>query len=239
MHIRAHLRYCFQRYGSRVQYVQPGASDHWYRCCSGISSASRVGISASSGIQEVWATHFDNPFALMVGPSSYCARNGECSAVSQKLPPSWHFFIHTLPRPYANPPISANFYRGFSLADSTAGAIGIAIAVIIMISATLAILWLAAKRDRSTAIPAHSNSTGPPSISLSGYNTPHPDRDGYTGEPNPPRYDGNGYSGYPPRNNGNASNSAYNGGNSGYTTPPNGYRSDVGVEQQAQGRVFV
>ncbi len=177
----------------------------------------------------------------MVGPSSHCAWNGQCSAVSQKLPPLWHFFIHSLPRRYANPPTSADFIRGFSLAGSTSGAIGIAIAVVVMISATLAILWFAAKRNRSTAIPAqsHSNSTGPPSIALTGYNTPRPDGDGYSGEHNPPKYDGNGYTGYPPRNDGNAYNGGHNNGHSGYPTPPTGSRSDVGVEQQAQGRGFV
>ena len=164
----------------------------------------------------------------MVGPSGHRSWNGQCSAVSQRPSPLWHFFTHI------------NHISGFSLAGSTAGSIGIALAVIVMISATLAILWFAAKRKRSTAIPGHphSNSTEPPSINLSGYNTPRPDRDGYDAEQHnpPPRYnDGNGYSGYPP---GNAYNGGYN-GHSGYSTPPNASRGDVGGEQQAQGRVFV
>ena len=109
-----------------------------------------------------------------------------------------------------------------------------------MISATLAILWLAAKRKkRSTTIPAHPGSDSP-SINLSGYNTPRPHGDGSGAEQHnpPPRYNdvNGGYSAYPP---GNAYNGGYNGGHSGYTTPPNGYRGDIGAEQQTQGRTFV
>ena len=71
----------------------------------------------------------------------------------------------------------ADLHSGLSLAGSTSGTIGIAIVAILILAATVAIVYFGARRSKRSARPPRSSE--PSSIALSGYNTPRGEENGY------------------------------------------------------------